>query len=165
MDRTVEKILIVLKARGKQQKDLVEYLGINKQSVSDWKTGKTKSYSKYLKEISEFLNVSVEDLVNDNTIVLRPAEDITPAIEDGDDGTTGFITDISDFGPPPDMNYSGLFNSPAVLKAYNSLTEREKLEIQIAILDKAAASEKSNATVTEIKKEEASPGWGEASSR
>lgn len=155
MDRTVEKILLLLKTRGKQQKDLVEYLGINKQSVSDWKTGKTKSYSKYIKEISEFLNVSIEDLINDTAIILRPAEATATSTQNESMSENAIpSTNDSEFNFYSHMNYSELFNNSAVVKAYNSLTEREKLEIQIAILDKAAASEKSNAKVEVVEKTE-----------
>lgn len=47
----------------REQKELTEYLKLKNSAFSDWKTGKSKSYKKYLIEISEFFNVSIDYLV------------------------------------------------------------------------------------------------------
>lgn len=47
----------------KDQKELTEYLGLQNSAFSDWKTGKSKSFRKYLIEISEFFDVSIDYLV------------------------------------------------------------------------------------------------------
>ncbi|MCM1329987.1 MAG: helix-turn-helix domain containing protein [Ruminococcus sp.] len=47
----------------KEQKELTEYLGLQNSAFSDWKTGKSKSFRRYLIEISEFFNVSIDYLV------------------------------------------------------------------------------------------------------
>ena len=60
---TLNKILELLNKQGKQQKDLAEFLGINKNNITDWKSGKSKSYTKYLPQIATFLGVSVDYLV------------------------------------------------------------------------------------------------------
>ena len=44
-----------------QQKELAEFLQI--KNVSDWKSGKSKSYTKYLPQIAEFFGVSVDYLL------------------------------------------------------------------------------------------------------
>lgn len=47
----------------KEQQELTNYLKLKKTAYSDWKNGKSKSYRKYLIEISEFFNVSLDYLV------------------------------------------------------------------------------------------------------
>ena len=60
---TLNKIIQILKHQGKQQKELADALGIQKNNITDWKTGKSKSYTKYLPQIASFLGVSVDYLV------------------------------------------------------------------------------------------------------
>ena len=66
MNDTLEKIFALLKQQNLEQKDLAEHLHIKPQTVSDWKSGKNKSYKKYLSEIAEFLHVSVAYLLGQN---------------------------------------------------------------------------------------------------
>ena len=47
----------------KEQQELTEHLKLNKTTYTDWKSGKSKSYRKYLIEIAEFFNVSIDYLV------------------------------------------------------------------------------------------------------
>lgn len=54
---------IILLLGDKDQQDLTDYLKLKKVAFSDWKSGKSKSYLKYLIEISEFFNVSIDYLV------------------------------------------------------------------------------------------------------
>lgn len=56
----VERITEMLIRTGKSQKELTDYLGINKATYSDWKNGKTNSYKRYLDKIAEFLDSSYE---------------------------------------------------------------------------------------------------------
>lgn len=58
----INKITQMLSRRGYTQKDLTDYLGIEKSVFSTWKSGKSQSYKKYFPEIAEFLNVSVDYL-------------------------------------------------------------------------------------------------------
>lgn len=48
---------------GKDQKELTDYLHLQKAAYTDWKSGKSKSYRKYLIEIAEFFGVSLDYLV------------------------------------------------------------------------------------------------------
>lgn len=41
-------------------KELTDYLGIPRSTVADWKSGKSKSYKRYLHEIAAKYGVSVE---------------------------------------------------------------------------------------------------------
>lgn len=60
---TVERILMLLEKKNVDQKDLAAYLGTNKQTITDWKSGKTKSYKKSIDRIAEFFGVSVDYLL------------------------------------------------------------------------------------------------------
>lgn len=48
---------------GREQQELTNYLGLNRVAFSEWKSGKSKSYRKYLIEIAEFFDVSLDYLV------------------------------------------------------------------------------------------------------
>ncbi len=47
----------------REQQELTDFLKLKKTAYSDWKAGKSKSYRKYLIEIAEFFNVSIDYLV------------------------------------------------------------------------------------------------------
>lgn len=61
---TLNKILKELSTTQKTQKELCEFLGIGKQAFSDWKSGKSSSYMKYLPQIADFFGVSVDYLLD-----------------------------------------------------------------------------------------------------
>ena len=58
---TLDKILSLLNERGVEQA-LADYLGVNKQVITDWKSGKSKSYIKYIGKISQYFGVSSDYL-------------------------------------------------------------------------------------------------------
>ncbi len=60
---TAEKILQLIKDKNIEQQALAEYLGIKKQAISDWKSGKTKSYMKYIDKIAKYFEVTVDYLL------------------------------------------------------------------------------------------------------
>ncbi len=64
---TVERIFVHLKQKRKTQKELCEHLGIQKQAFSDWKSGKSSSYTKHLPQIANFLDVSIDYLLGKET--------------------------------------------------------------------------------------------------
>ncbi len=47
----------------REQKELTDFLGLTKAAFSDWKSGKSNSYKKYLVEIAMFFDVSIDYLV------------------------------------------------------------------------------------------------------
>lgn len=53
-----DKIQYLLKIQDRTQKELTDYLGIEKSVYSTWKNGRSKSYNKYLPEISEFFHTT-----------------------------------------------------------------------------------------------------------
>lgn len=89
----LNKINYLLEKNNLKQKDLTDYLGIEKSVFSSWKNGKSKSYSKYIAEIAQFFNVSIdylldnekspsgefEELQDEDLIILnRNAKNLTP---------------------------------------------------------------------------------------
>lgn len=54
---------IISLMNGRDQKELTDFLGLKKTAFSDWKAGKSNSYKKYIVEISEFFEVSLDYLV------------------------------------------------------------------------------------------------------
>lgn len=72
--RTLNKISEELKTQKRTQKELCEYLGINKTAFSEWKNGKSSSYKKYLPQIADFFNVSVDYLL-EKTEIKTPVTD------------------------------------------------------------------------------------------
>lgn len=57
----LDRITLLLGSR--EQQELTKHLNLNSVAYSEWKSGKSKSYRKYLIEISEFFNVSLDYLV------------------------------------------------------------------------------------------------------
>ena len=62
---TLQKILKLIEKNNIKNKDLADYIGLNKQVITSWKSGKNKSYNKYIGPISEFFNVPASELLND----------------------------------------------------------------------------------------------------
>ena len=71
---TFNRINSLLKENHKKQIDLTNYLGIPKTQYTDWKTGRTASYQKYLPQIADFFNVSVDYLLG-KTEIKTPVTD------------------------------------------------------------------------------------------
>ena len=62
---TLNNIITEMNRQNKRQKDLTDYLQLTKNAFTDWKSGKSKSYMKYLPQIAKYLNVSVDFLLAD----------------------------------------------------------------------------------------------------
>lgn len=94
---TLNKICKLLEQQGKKQKDLTDFLGISKNSFTDWKSGRIKSYTKHLPKIAEFLNVSTDYLLgrteNKNTAALL--EQQTAFSFEGADGDTKLVNNTN----------------------------------------------------------------------
>lgn len=61
----LNNIVLQMKKIGKKQKELTDYLGLSKNTFTEWKGGRNKSYMKYLPQIADFLGVSVDYLLDD----------------------------------------------------------------------------------------------------
>ena len=60
---TLEKINELLKQQHKKQKDLTDYLGLTKNTFTNWKLGTSESYKKHIYKIAEFFDVSTDYLL------------------------------------------------------------------------------------------------------
>ncbi len=60
---TLNKIVEELKKQRKTQKDLTDYLGLQKNAFSNWKHGNNTSYLKHLPKIADYLGVSIDYLL------------------------------------------------------------------------------------------------------
>lgn len=150
---TVEIILELLKSQNKKQKELTQFLGISETSVADWKRGKTESYKKHISKIAEFFGVSTDYLLGTEETPVEEKFKVTELFAGAGSFAYG-LKNKSNFIEQTPVRVIGSFNNPAVDKAYQGLSEKEKLEVQIFILEKAAASEKSNAKVEVVGKTE-----------
>lgn len=63
----LDRILMLLKENNMQQKDLAKALGLSSNALTGWKNGNNTSYMKHLPKIAEFLGVSVDYLLGNNT--------------------------------------------------------------------------------------------------
>ena len=63
----LNKILSLLDEKKLQQKDLSDFLGLSKNTMTGWKNGNNKSYKKHLPKIAEFLGVSVDYLLGNDS--------------------------------------------------------------------------------------------------
>lgn len=63
---TIDKIILLLDKSGKSQKEFADFLGITKNAITDWKSGRIKSYRKYIPKIAEFFDVSTDYLLSDD---------------------------------------------------------------------------------------------------
>lgn len=79
---TVNKIIALLKEKNKTQKELTDFLKLDKSTFSQWKSGKSTSYTKYYYEIAEFLGVPVSSLVNDR--IAKVVDKCFDALEKGE---------------------------------------------------------------------------------
>lgn len=60
---TFDTILVILKRKNFKQKNLTDYLGLTKNTFTNWKAGRSESWKKYLPQIAEFLGVTVDELL------------------------------------------------------------------------------------------------------
>lgn len=72
---TINKMIQLLNEKGHTQKELTDYLGIEKSVFSSWKNGKSQSYNKYLSKIAEFFNVSTDYLLNNDEKITAKYDD------------------------------------------------------------------------------------------
>ena len=68
-DNVKNKLEYLLNKKGKSQTDLANYLGVDLSTITAWK--KRNSISKrYISKVAEFLGVSTDYLLNDNTQII-----------------------------------------------------------------------------------------------
>lgn len=70
----IGKIESLLIEQNKSQKDLTSFLGVGEPVFTKWKTGMSKSYTKYLDKISVYFNVPVDCLLENEQKEKAPVE-------------------------------------------------------------------------------------------
>ena len=60
----LNNIVDLMQKKGMGNRDLAEKLGLTAQAVTDWKAGRSKSYNKYLPQIADILDVSIDYLLD-----------------------------------------------------------------------------------------------------
>ena len=60
---TISRIFELLSLHHMEQKELASQIGIMPQTVTDWKNGKSKSYTKYIPQIATILGTTTEYLL------------------------------------------------------------------------------------------------------
>lgn len=63
MDKTLETILYLIDTDERPQVNLAQYLNIPKSSISDWRSGKSCSYRKFIAQIALYYAVSADALI------------------------------------------------------------------------------------------------------
>lgn len=91
MDVTVSRIIDELKKQRKRQKDLGDFIGVTQNVITDWKSGRIKSYTKYIHGIAEFLGVSVEYLRGETDQKEKPSTIAGEGQEEKRDSNTVLI--------------------------------------------------------------------------
>lgn len=126
-----QRIFKIMREKGITQNDLAQATGIPASTVSAWKIRNSCPPADKIHSIAKCLKVSAYDLLG-----INESDDVPPS---------GVIAECtvemqSDPVLRSELQNSGRlpFNNQAVIDAYNSLTERAKLEVQIYILDKAS---------------------------
>lgn len=74
MDIMLTRIVDMCKMRKVTQKDLTDALGLRSSAFSEWKSGKSKSYTKYVHHIACVLGTTAEYLQG-TTDIIEPLDD------------------------------------------------------------------------------------------
>ena len=119
--------------------------GAGKDFIANMRKGQVPSGEK-LQRISNYFNVPIDELINKHSIdtirvVMEQGERKQFVEQLGQRNITTPITNVLNHGHinMPDTVIN-VYN-PNVANAYNSLTEKQKLEVQMFILDKAQSTE------------------------
>ena len=63
---TIATILGIMKEKGISQKELCNAIGIGAPKFTDWKSGRVRSYNKYIPQIADYLGVSADMLLGNS---------------------------------------------------------------------------------------------------
>ena len=122
----LNRIIQLLKERNYTQKDLTNYLDIEKSAFSAWKSGKSKSYLKYITDIAEYLDTTVAYLFGDT--------DDPVDYEKTDEYINAPLDILENFGHDPKKVYE-------IQKAVDEDRAKDSYEYQQSIISTMTASE------------------------
>ena len=149
---TLELISDELHKQKKSQKQLCDHLGIKKSNFSDWKKGKSVSYKKYLPEISNFLNVSIDylaktDIPQHETFVTYKDSELRAQIEVMSKIKKSVA--LKQF-PKPEIIQSAM--EETLLQAFRASTDAGRTAIMEAALKAKMANEGSDVAIAKENK-------------
>ena len=72
MDTPVSRILDKMKEKGLDQKTFAKEIGVRAPAITEWKKGTSSSYTKFLPQIAQVLDTSVEYLMTGESIKKQP---------------------------------------------------------------------------------------------
>lgn len=128
----IAKITQLLDSKKLSQKDLTDYLGIDKSTFSQWKNGKSKSYTKYITEIAKFLDTSPSYLMDWNDINQQIADNIKEQISACLQTAADCALEISDnlyaSDPKYIVHYYSKLNYAGRVEATRRVAEMAKLD-------------------------------------
>lgn len=78
---TLTKIIFLMNERNYDNQMLATALGLNRQVVTDWKAGRSKSYKKYIYQIADLFGVTVDYLLGNDEAEPAEKEKSNPEIE------------------------------------------------------------------------------------
>ena len=78
----LNRIMELLERNGRNQKELMDYLGIKKSAFTDWKAGKSRSYLKYASEIADYFGVTTDYLLRGETNIKEKPTDLVVSGKD-----------------------------------------------------------------------------------
>jgi transcriptional regulator with XRE-family HTH domain len=140
MSTTVDRIFSLLDKRGIEQKEFARLIGTSDKTVSAWKTGRAKSYTKYLAKIAEVLGVTTDYLVNGNSDILITSHELPPQgsldelLEAGELSTRLLFDNVKDFISTGSDRLISSLNSPSCalyseIKFYDKAVEQTEKPI------------------------------------
>lgn len=112
---TAGRIFELLKTTGMEQKKFASLVGVSPQKVSEWKSGKAKSYTRRIPQIAEVLGTTSEYLLTGNGPKYRNRSDL-------------FVDVSGSMGKkePAPMNGNGLSEARRkLLEAVDDLTDEQ----------------------------------------
>lgn len=77
----VDRIFELVDQKYKEQRDFAKDLGVTASIVSQWRTGKSASYNRYLPQIAAVLNTSVEYLLTGSAPAADTSSPASPALQ------------------------------------------------------------------------------------
>ena len=72
-----ERLTALIDRSGKKDKEIEQDLSLPRSTIYTWKKGKSRSYTKYIEELADYFNVTVEYLLGRENL---PAENGNPAL-------------------------------------------------------------------------------------
>lgn len=124
---TANRIFKLLDKAGMEQKKFAEAIGTTDKVVSKWRTSGLKSYRKYLPQIAEVLNTTVEYLLNGDTDIVISTHEVPPQ------QSVDELLDVGEAMAPVliDRIREFVFDSPELIQQISSTTCAMRIEARI----------------------------------